>query len=264
MRRRLVLAAATAALMLVGPMTATGGPYNVEVNRGTAAIIGTFTSDGGLAPVELADGSQAVAFLFEQESSQVRGNFIFPQPDPKADLTTPKEFVGCILIFKADTFDRGCEVLAPSYIETDPAFNETTVVFGVQSFRPDGFRLIATMVLDGQGSPAPIETHAASVTPEPPGAPTLAFAAGSVYLARDAIVRGSIRSDLVGGGAIKTSTTVNSQMWTGLFGFDETGQGGLLIQPGFTASLETEHIVCFPEPQPGDPASPLPPGCHPF
>lgn len=246
MRLRMVLATALATLMLVGPLSAQGGPYTVDIRRGTAAMIGTFGQGGVLTPVPLADGSRGFVFLFENEPSDVRGNLIFPQPDPKADLTRAKEFIGCILVFKANNSDFGCEVQSPAYIQTDPLFGETTVVFTAQSFRPDGFRLSATLVLTGQGAaPQPRETHEARIEPTAPARPTLAFAAGSAYLARDAIARGSIRSDLVGGGAVNASTTVNSSMFYGLFGFESLGEDGMVIRPGVVANVVTDDLVCL-------------------
>lgn len=203
MRMRMLKGGLLIVLIAAVAMPARAGRHDetIEIVRG-AELTGTVLSgDGRTGTVKL--------FIQQVDYAHTEGMVsIVPAPTSQAapQAPLPSVYEGCITIKFGSTTDTGCRVLGPAVlVKTDPVFNEGSVIFTVESKRVQGRKLSATLQLVANGAPgAGQEGGAPTITPGPP-ADNYVEGDGAVLFERAMdIVVGSVRSEIVGGGPIKS------------------------------------------------------------
>ena len=212
MRMRILKTALLAGLMAALTVPASAGTHEetIEVVRG-AELRGTVRVN------QFTTGTVKV-FIQQVDYAFTEGMVtIVPAPtsqtQPQAPL--PSVYQGCISVTIGKTTDTGCRILGPAVtVKTDPVFNEGSVVFVVESKKHEGRKLSATLQLAANGAPSAGQKGGApTVTPGPP-ADNYVSGKGSVLLERAMdVVVGSVRSEVIGGGAVTAGT---ARMFQGL------------------------------------------------
>jgi hypothetical protein len=125
-------------------------------------------------------------------------------------------YVGCITIKIGAMKDKGCKILGPAItLDMDPALNEGTVIFSVESSKYEKRKLYATLLLTGTGNPTPTTTPGApTVTPGPPMNNKVSMDGLMVISRAMDVTSGSVRSESIGGGPV--ISTAKASMFEGL------------------------------------------------
>ena len=152
-------------------------------------------------------GTATITLRRIEEVSVIGPLHLVPAPsglaDGASDVPPPVQWEGCITIKVGKTVDKGCDVVTPAVsLELDPAISEGAASFGVLSSKHEERTLLATLVIAGQGNPSPVPAVTPSVTPGPPSNNSATLDASVGLFRSFTVSSGSVRSEVIGGGAI--------------------------------------------------------------
>jgi len=232
-RARYVKGAALVALLLAAAFPSSAKNYRAE-----AAVVRIATFAGKVALPGGGTG-EAIVEIRQGDTVSLEGPFqIFPAASGQPWLGAPQnaviptaQYEGCITVKIAGKTDKGCKVLLPVTVESDPLLNEGYATFAVESAKFDGWKLSANLIFAGTGTPAPTQNlDDVTITPAPPAQPRIFEFLGGAFMTRAMEVTGGfVKSDQIGGGSVS-----------------QTGSATMAIGLATDSRIDAAEMLCFP------------------